>query len=414
MAKVKSSGLRNYIGKLGGNVYYMRAGQNIARELAAQVSNPRTAAQMGQRTALANLVRFYQVSKAWMEARAFEFRKASQSVYNALVSANITSTPVYLDKGDVDNGIVVAAPYRVADGSLPSIGAFYEAADDKFNLRINVGELTITNDLTIAALSAAIIGGNTAQDWQEGDQLSVIIYEQGDLLGTGQWKLAVASFEFIIDSEDGRLLKDVYPDFSGILSTNTDGDLVTDDLGPLFEGFDETYGFACVAVHSRTYKGATTVSREELALDGDASSWLEHYTGEVAKRRAGRSYGQRAEYFLDAQRVQSDSAPSSEYQIVYLTIEGEPFNAKRGIPEDTPCLIVFNKNYAANANTTVEAVDDQNNATVIATGAQVADEGNVWNFDSKNTENLSNIVTIRVKGTPTDATVVVASYTAGD
>lgn len=323
MAKVKSSGLRNYIGKLGGNVYYMRAGQNIARELAAQVSNPRTAAQMGQRTALANLVRFYQVSKAWMEARSFEFRKANQSVYNALVSANISSTPVYLDKGDVDNGIVVAAPYRVADGSLPSIGAFYEAADDKFNLHINVGELTITNDLTIAQLSAAIIGGNTAQDWQEGDQLSVIIYEQGDLLGTGQWKLAVYSTEFIIDSEDGRLLKDVYPDFSGILSTNTDGDLVTDDLGPLFDGFDETYGFACVAVHSRTYKGATTVSREELALDGDASSWLEHYTGEVAKRRAGRSYGQRAEYFLDAQRVQHDGGPAQSIVNVNGISSGE-------------------------------------------------------------------------------------------
>ena len=303
MAKVKSSGLRNYIGKLGGYVYYMREGQNIARELAAQVSNPRTAAQMGQRTALANLVRFYQVSKNWMEARAFEFRKANQSVYNALVSANISSTPVYLDKGDVDNGIVVAAPYRVADGSLPSIGAFYEAADNEFNLRINVGDLTITNDLTIAQLSAAIIGGNTAQDWQEGDQLSVIVYEQGELLGTGQWKLAVASYEFILDTEDSRLMSEVYPDFVGILDTNTDGDLVTDDLGPLFEGFDDTYGFACVAVHSRTYKGATTVSREELALDGDASSWLEHYTGVAAKRRAGRSYGERAEYFLDAQRT---------------------------------------------------------------------------------------------------------------
>jgi len=310
MAKVKSSGLRNYIGKLGGNVYYMRAGQNIARELAAQVSNPRTAAQMGQRTALANLVRFYQVSKSWMEARAFEFRKPNQSVYNALVSANISSTPVYLDKGDVDNGIVVAAPYRVADGSLPTIGAYYEAADDEFDLRINVGELTITNELTIAALSAAIIGGNTAQDWQEGDQLSVIVYEQGELLGTGQWKLAVASFEFIIDTEDSRLMSEVYPDFVGILDTNTDGDLVTDDLGPLFEGFDDTYGFACVAVHSRTYKGATTVSREELALDGDASSWLENYTGEAAKRRAGRSYGERAEYFLDAQRVQHEPTPT--------------------------------------------------------------------------------------------------------
>lgn len=409
MAKVKSSGLRNYIGKLGGNVYYMRAGQNIARELAAQVSNPRTAAQMGQRTALANLVRFYQVSKSWMEARAFEFRKANQSVYNALVSANISSTPVYLDKGDVDNGIVVAAPYRVADGSLPTIGAFYEAADDEFNLRINVGEISITNDLTIAALSAAIIGGNTAQEWQEGDQLSLIIYEQGDLLGTGQWKLAVASFEFIIDTEDGRLFKDVYTDFAGILDTNTDGDLVTDDIGPLFEGFDETYGFACVAVHSRTYKGATTVSRETLALDGDASSWLEHYTGEVAKRRAGRSYGERAEYFLDAQRVQH-SGQSEKIQITNVLIGGDEFNALTNIPEDTTIYVVFDQTYASNPNTTVEAVDNQSNATVIATAASIYDSRNMWSFAT--TTALENIVKIRVKGTADDATAVVAEFEA--
>lgn len=409
MAKVKSSGLRNYIGKLGGNVYYMRAGQNIARELAAQVSNPRTAAQMGQRTALANLVRFYQVSKAWMEARAFEFRKANQSVYNALVSANISSTPVYLDKGDVDNGIVVAAPYRVADGSLPSIGAFYEAADDKFNLHINVGELSITNDLTIAALSAAIIGGNTAQDWQEGDQLSVIIYEQGDMLGTGQWKLAVASFEFIIDSEDGRLLKDVYTDFAGILDTNTDGDLVTDDLGPLFEGFDDTYGFACVAVHSRTYKGATTVSREELALDGDASSWLEHYTGEVAKRRAGRSYGERAEYFLDAQRVKSDVEPNPTIEMVYVkgvaNIDGANINTNDGI------VLLFNKPYQPNSNTIVYAASTSDDYVEICEdNTTIRVTGNSWAFNASNGNAIQAATRIKVVGSPTDPDALIAVY----
>lgn len=411
MAKVKSSGLRNYIGKLGGNVYYMRAGQNIARELAAQVSNPRTAAQMGQRTALANLVRFYQVSKSWMEARAFEFRKPNQSVYNALVSANITSTPVYLDKGDVDNGIVVVAPYRVADGSLPTIGAFYDEANTTFNLRINIGDTQLDSNLTVAMLSAAIIGGNTAQDWQEGDQLSVIVYEQGEMVGTGQWKLGVASFEFIIDTEDGRLFKDVYPELMAILSTVDDGDLCTDDLGPLFEGFDDTYGLACVAVHSRTYKGATTVSREVLALDTDASEWLENYTGEAAKRRAGRSYGERAEYFLDAQRVQSDVEPNPTISMVY--IQGNPVSATFNIEQEDTMSIQFSEPYQPNVNTKIYAAPASGVDVEImtdTTASELAVNGNVWSFLTSNSAGIESAVRVKVVGTPTDPDAVVAIY----
>ena len=96
MAKVKSGGIRNLIGRVGGNVYYMNKGQNIARELAPAISNPQTAAQQEQRMRWANLVSFYRVNQPWMKRGAFESKKQTWSDYNAFVSANSKISPVYL------------------------------------------------------------------------------------------------------------------------------------------------------------------------------------------------------------------------------------------------------------------------------------------------------------------------------
>ena len=98
MAKVKSSGLRNYVGRLAGSIYYIDKGRNISREVAAQVSNPQTQAQMVQRVRLANLVNFYKANKEWMLKYAFEKLVGLQSVYNAFVSLNLRPTAVPLTK----------------------------------------------------------------------------------------------------------------------------------------------------------------------------------------------------------------------------------------------------------------------------------------------------------------------------
>ena len=72
MAIVKSAGLRNYVGKHAGNVYYLQKGEALVREKAAEVTNPRTPSQMMQRTRLANLVNFYRANKDWMKRYAYE------------------------------------------------------------------------------------------------------------------------------------------------------------------------------------------------------------------------------------------------------------------------------------------------------------------------------------------------------
>lgn len=119
MAKVKSMNNRNLIGTLGGAVYYMRAGENVAREKAAFVTNPRSTSQMNQRVRLANLVNFYRANRSWMFRGAFENKAAKLSDYNAFVSRNIQTSDIALTKAEANAGAVIADTYQVTDGSLP-------------------------------------------------------------------------------------------------------------------------------------------------------------------------------------------------------------------------------------------------------------------------------------------------------
>ena len=167
MAKVKSSGLRNYIGRLAGSVYYMDKGRNISREVAAQVSNPKTQAQMVQRVRLANLVNFYRANKEWMLKYAFEKLIGLQSVYNTFVSLNLTPTAVPLTKENAAAGVVMPDLVKVTKGSLPEV---QQAIAPKTKEVFLTGFEVTPESATIAELSAELI----KMGWKEGDQLSII------------------------------------------------------------------------------------------------------------------------------------------------------------------------------------------------------------------------------------------------
>ena len=119
MAILKSLIVRGGRKQIGGMVLYSRNGETIARELAAQVTNPRTPAQMEQRVKLSNLVAVYRANASWMRG-AFENKKDRESDYNAFVSANVGNNAVALSKSDVAAGAAVVGNYKITSGSLPS------------------------------------------------------------------------------------------------------------------------------------------------------------------------------------------------------------------------------------------------------------------------------------------------------
>lgn len=289
MAKVKSGGIRNLIGRVGGNVYYMNKGQNIARELAPAVSNPRSEGQMAQRMQWANMVALYRVNQPWMKRGAFESKKQTWSDYNAFVSANSGLNPVWLTKDEVARGASVIAPYIITKGSLPSVVVVADQANEEFYTDLYTGDdLSISGTTTAAELSRALLDNNNGL--REGDQISAILNIQQTTDGVPY--VLARYYEFIIDSTDNRTLADLGLD-SVFVNDNYDD---MERLCIFTEG--DTCGCACVI--SRTISGNIQVSTQALVLTDSAITYNALYTTDAAFQQASQSYGETDANFLAA------------------------------------------------------------------------------------------------------------------
>ena len=294
MAKVKSAGLRNYVGRLGGSVYYMNKGQNIGRELAAEVSNPRTPAQMRQRMKWANLVNIYKANRSWMGHLSFENKPQTWSDYNAFMSANIGANPVYLTKGAAENGDAILAPYTMTKGSLTAIGCEYVASFDGFATSIKIE--SAPEGLTVGEFSQEILDNNP--EWQLGDQLSIVLMYKGV-----QPYPIVVPIEIIINPGDETLLSDIETRFATLeeLISISDEDNLT--IIPS-EGVSFGNQAVCV-IHSRTTSGRTKVSTQEFKLNPTAATSFREMGTDEQFEYAAASYGLGSDYFL----ATDDSTP---------------------------------------------------------------------------------------------------------
>ena len=288
MAIVKSAGLRNYVGKHAGNVYYLQKGISLVREKAAQVTNPKTAAQMIQRVRLANLVNFYRANKEWMLRYSFEKLRPYLSVYNEFVGANMANS-VPLTKSDAAAGVVLPAPLIITKGTLRSIGELkvYESILEAESV-INVDN----NDVTIGNLSKSLINSN--QGWNIGDQLSAIVIAFRD----GQ----ICS----VDSTEMTLDTDSQNEIPGSLLVNNGHLKITMDT------FDQpgNNGYGVALIHSRRENGKVLVSSETLSLSQKAIETLQLSTTQEAYQTAADSYKVTDQPFLDPETgEQSDMYP---------------------------------------------------------------------------------------------------------
>ena len=312
MAKVKSAGLRNYVGRLGGNVYYMLNGQNIGRELAPEVSNPRSTAQMRQRMQWANLVNTYRLNQPWMGKLSFENKKQTQSDYNAFMSANVGVHPVYLTKQQAEAGRVILAPYTMTKGTLPTINMSYDGAEVVFTTDIALGNYTLGENSTVANLSDAIIGNNAG--WREGDQLSVILSDVVPSIGGPRASLYAG--EIILNTNDTTPLANIPV---GVLTmdqvlTNTRDTVIDINV----EAIDAVC--ACCVVQSRTVSGKTSVSTQAYVLASSAQTEFDNAQTNVAFNHAADSYGLTDEPFLSS--LEGSGGGSTEQAIRLVNYAG--------------------------------------------------------------------------------------------
>lgn len=291
MAIFKQVWLRGAKKRLGGAVTYTMNGQQIARELAANVKNPRTSQQMRQRVKLSALVNFYRSMRTWAKIGAFSNKPTTWSDYNAFVSANISSQPVYLTKQQAAAGCSVVAPYVIARGVLPRTDTKFMTigtGTTAFVSNIYLGDSEpIANDVTIGRLTEIIIENNNGL--QAGDQISVISVIQRSS-NSGPYVIQRA-YELTLDVTDTRSVSEV--GISDWLDEYSNG-------GPFALRHNaEENNMGCAFVISRKVGGRILTGDAQLELSDTAKTFLRVYQSSAQLQLAIVSYGQGEDNFLD-------------------------------------------------------------------------------------------------------------------
>lgn len=265
-------------GKVGDLVFSRRLGQQVTRAYNPSPLNPKTEAQIAQRTRLSGLVNMYRCLRVILD-HSFTNRREGQTSYNAFVSANMGIAP-FLTKEQAKEGVVIVLPYVISRGVLPKV--YVSGAGDNAFTNIALGDLVIDDDTTIAQFTQAVLANNAS--WKEGDQLSYVSVIQNITGGSLQYYHGIAQeFKITLDSANSETLRTYLPDYA---SATVNGFL---GHGAHFA----SGGFAWI--HSRKdAEGALQVSTQNLVCNIDNSIWQGSDQEDVAKK----SYGADPEKYL--------------------------------------------------------------------------------------------------------------------
>lgn len=318
MAILKSLIIRGASKRIGGMVLYSRAGETIARELAASVLNPRTRVQMEQRIKLGNVVAMYRANKSWM-AGAFEDKRENESDYNAFVRMNLTNNLVALRKSDVASGAGVVAPYQVTSGSIPSIECTRETSGVVSN--IYTGTLILTASTTVGQFSSAILSNNNIIE--EGMQLSLIVNLQRRNTSMQVPYIVMRAYEVILKLDNSQLLSEYIP-LELLAIRDSDG-------RPLaFNGETLGDGAACFIL-SQTKSGKTRVSSQTMVMYGSQAVY-NLFISPLAVNAAIESYGTNADRFLESNEAKEASGVVISNIIQALSYNGAIYPSGSAIP----------------------------------------------------------------------------------
>ena len=306
-------------GSLGGVTFRGVNGQTVTSEKITKTTNPRTEAQMKQRVQLANLVSTYRLLQR-SNLKGFQFKKKTQSDYNAFVANNINIVKCYLTKQESAAQACVPAPYLFSQGSLPSIVVSQDSGTSRYVTSILLESLdTIAGttdakpiDVTIGMLSACIIKDNAG--WQEGDQLSYISFRQITDESSGFPYGSLYRSDIVLNLEDNRKVGDVIDS----LGFDIFNHYLAHDASKIQGAF--------AWVHSRNVSGSLQVSTQRFIVYNN--TYNSHSTEEYLNK-AIKSYSDPTFVFLDAKESlkQGESVPSSTFDVKEVRIgygEGSP------------------------------------------------------------------------------------------
>lgn len=366
MAVLQNMWLRGAKKKLGGTVLYTQGGRTLQRELAPQVKNPKTQAQMGQRVKWANLVAFYRANAGWMP-KAFENKKATQSDYNKFMSMNAANSRIYLTKEQARQGACVVDSYRTSDGTLQPVDIFPTGNNWVTNLYLT-GLDKLDETTTVAALSTALLASNAGL--QSGDQLSFIRITQLNNNTTGIPYIQVRAYELLINEQGPGLVKDFWP--IDLIAKGQEQE--TPAL--VVKNNNKQGGFAIIV--SRTQAGRVMVSPSQVTQVNMAAI-IKQYSSSAALSAAIESYGQGDDVFLDSKAASTILQQPTTLSI--SSIESKDLKHVANVGEeidinndafDVGLIINFNQDIIG----TVEQVKTTYAGNQVVTDTHVTAEGN--------------------------------------
>lgn len=394
MAVLQNMWLRGAKKKLGGTVLYTQGGRTLQRELAPEVKNPKTPAQMGQRVKWANLVAFYRANSGWMP-KAFENKKATQSDYNKFMSLNAANSRIYLTKEQARQGACVVDSYRVSDGTLQPVDIFPTEQNWVTNLYLTgLDKLDATT--TVAGFSTALLSSNAGL--RSGDQLSFVRVTQLNNNNTGIPYVQVRAYELLINEQGPGLVKDFWPIELIALGQEQETPAL------MVKNNNKQGGFAIIV--SRTQGGRVLVSPSQIT-QVNMSAIIDQYSSSAALQAAIDSYGQGDEVFLDSKAANAIGQLPTTLSITSIANEDKTLQVAVGGSADFhnsewdgTLNVIFNQDITGSVQqlkVTIEGREFINTTETTVTGNTVSIGTSIYQ-DNEKPEEYPVIVSVTISG----------------
>lgn len=267
-------------GSVGSLTFKQNGGQTVVSEKITQTTNAKTELQQKQRLKWANIIREYQVLQPYMKL-AFGGTRNGRNDYNKFMSTNLSMTPVYLTKAEVNAGMCIVAPYEITHGTIRSIAV--SGKGKKAVTDIRLGTLNITETTSVAEFSNAVVQNNKLYNY--GDQITYFLVHQVVNEVTNIPMVEVDACCIVLDkSSEAKLLSLV--DARGF--SVQEGHLAA-------QANNDFSDHGMVWIHSRKQSSKTLISTQYLICENNL---LAEYQSEEAYQDAVDSYGGVSDVYL--------------------------------------------------------------------------------------------------------------------
>lgn len=264
-------------GKVGDVVVYRAGGTQRAR-VRVVPKDPKTSAQMIQRSRIGGVVATYRAAKGLLQD-TFESKPSKQSAYNAFAQEALPTAPV-MRKPLVDAGCAFPMPMTISRGSLPS--PFTEIVFDTDELVADIAATTLASITTVKALSEELIRLRPCCFKNGSEVIGVSIeYVRDETLGNDYYKPHMTAVKFTLDTEN----TDNVP-VNGMLQFAVDDGV----LQVLVTAPDDVPTVAAILVVNTDAEGIH-VTNAEGYMNSAAQSLYTQWTSATREQEVAESYG---------------------------------------------------------------------------------------------------------------------------